>query len=150
VYKFQRQDAHTILLYIDSYHMDIPEGRFFCPCTGETEAFRGVVQMLLKIEQCLDIHNAPQGFHTIRRFSHFPSFWPLPLEETGTQPGQSASFSLQILFRRNASWQGSVTWLEKDRTMHFRSALELIFLLCSSLTGLPAEEWEQRDICLEG
>ena len=150
MYKLPRQDAQTILLYIDSYHMEIPEGRFFCPGTGEADSFRGLVQMLLKIEQCLDIRNTPQGFHTIRRFSGHPVLWPMPPEEVDTRPGQCGSFHLQFLFRRNASWQGRITWLETGRSMYFRSALELVVLLSSALTGTAAAEWAERDYRMEG
>ena len=45
------------------------------------------------------------------------------------------TFAVRILFRQNASWQGSVTWLEGNREESFRSVLELIFLMDSALSG---------------
>jgi hypothetical protein len=44
-----------------------------------------------------------------------------------------ATFFVRIIFRQNASWQGSVLWLEGQREQRFRSALELIFLLDNAL-----------------
>jgi hypothetical protein len=38
-----------------------------------------------------------------------------------------------VLFRQNASWQGSITWMEGKQEQSFRSALELIFLMNSAL-----------------
>lgn len=32
-------------------------------------------------------------------------------------------------YRQNASWQGTIRWLDAGRTQHFRSALEMILLL---------------------
>lgn len=46
-----------------------------------------------------------------------------------------ASFEISILFRQNASWQGSVIWMEKATSAEFRSVLELIFLIDSVLSG---------------
>lgn len=42
-------------------------------------------------------------------------------------------FVIQILDTQNATWQGTVTWMEEDRQESFRSALELIKLLDSAL-----------------
>ena len=35
--------------------------------------------------------------------------------------------------RQNATWQGSVTWVEKKEKQQFRSALELLKLIESAL-----------------
>ena len=47
--------------------------------------------------------------------------------------GKLATFQIRILFRQNAGWQGSVTWLGRDQTESFRSALERAFLMDSAL-----------------
>lgn len=44
----------------------------------------------------------------------------------------SATFILQIMFRQNATWQGTIKWVEKQETLHFRSALELIKIIDSA------------------
>ncbi|MBN7774601.1 hypothetical protein JYB65_14630 [Clostridium aminobutyricum] len=46
--------------------------------------------------------------------------------------GEKATFILQVKFRQNASWQGTVKWVEKKETLHFRSALEFIKILDSA------------------
>ena len=48
--------------------------------------------------------------------------------------GQLATFSLKILFRQNASWQGSVFWHEGRQEERFRSVLELLLLINSALS----------------
>ena len=53
--------------------------------------------------------------------------------------GAVETFSLRILFRRNASWQGSLAWDSREEP--FRSVLELLFLLDAALresAGDPA------------
>ena len=39
---------------------------------------------------------------------------------------------VQILSRRNATWQGTVTWVERNESINFRSALELLKIIDSS------------------
>lgn len=51
------------------------------------------------------------------------------------------TFVVQVISAQNATWQGVVTWAEGKRTEHFRSALELLRLIDSSL---PREE-EKED-----
>ena len=47
---------------------------------------------------------------------------------------------VRILNTQNATWQGTVTWTDGRRTESFRSALELIRLIDSTL--LEQEEGE--------
>ena len=54
--------------------------------------------------------------------------------EVGTKSvatGKLGTFSIQIQYRNNATWQGTVTWIEKNNKEFFRSALELFFLIDS-------------------
>ena len=48
-------------------------------------------------------------------------------------PGGREAFLVQILNTQNATWQGTVTWTDGRRTEPFRSALELIRLIDSTL-----------------
>nr|WP_317283099.1 hypothetical protein [uncultured Sellimonas sp.] len=43
------------------------------------------------------------------------------------------TFLLTIESQQNATWQGTVTWVEKRDKQYFRSALELIKLIESAL-----------------
>ena len=54
--------------------------------------------------------------------------------------GKLATFYVRILFRQNASWQGSVAWLEGGSEQRFRSVLELLLLLDSALTSVNRME----------
>ena len=44
-----------------------------------------------------------------------------------------ATFTVNVLFRQNASWQGSIVWNERKLESHFRSALVLITLMDDAL-----------------
>ena len=50
------------------------------------------------------------------------------------------SFIVNITHRQNATWQGTVTWVDKNQTQCFRSALELMFLIDSAVSAEDADE----------
>ena len=41
----------------------------------------------------------------------------------------AGTFIVKIVNRHNSTWQGSVTWVEEQKTQNFRSALELLKLI---------------------
>ena len=63
-----------------------------------------------------------------------------------------ASFLIRIQFRQNASWQGTIQWLEEKKTMRFRSVLEMLSLMQEAVEksgpseGLPLFfSWESKE-----
>lgn len=57
-----------------------------------------------------------------------------------TKVGQRATFVIQILFKQNATWQGSITWSEKKKVQHFRSTLEMIKLMDDAIELAERED----------
>lgn len=51
-----------------------------------------------------------------------------------------SSFIVNVTHRQNATWQGTVTWVDENRTQSFRSALELMFLIDSAVSAEDADE----------
>ena len=41
----------------------------------------------------------------------------------------TGTFIVKILDSQNATWQGSVTWAERQKVQYFRSALELLKMI---------------------
>lgn len=129
-----------VLVCIDTYEDGVMTGRILDPRFGEGETFRSTVELLRRIGQLLDLEDTPQSFTAARSFA--PGAGLLPeLPEPGTpEPGRLATLELRILFRRNASWQGSIRWLEGKQEQRFRSVLELILLIDSALGGVPERQ----------
>jgi hypothetical protein len=44
-------------------------------------------------------------------------------EEFEQKSGRLATFEIQVMYRKNASWQGTFRWREKDSSGYFNSAL---------------------------
>ncbi len=54
-------------------------------------------------------------------------------EEMLEKHGDMGTFVIRVQHRQHSSWQGRVTYLEKDKTVYFRSALELIKIIDGTL-----------------
>ena len=59
------------------------------------------------------------------------------------QTGERETFVVRILNAQNATWQGTVTWTDGKRMESFRSALELIRLIDSTLLEQGAPDTEE-------
>lgn len=56
---------------------------------------------------------------------------------------KNSSFLVEIKSEENKTWQGKVTWLNKDKTEYFRSALELIKLIDSTMEADESISFEE-------
>lgn len=52
-----------------------------------------------------------------------------------TNKNVSQSFVVEVKSQENHSWQGTITWVEGKRKEYFRSALEMIRLMDSTLSN---------------
>ncbi len=128
----------TTTVCINSYEDGILQGHFFNRFLPEGRSFNSTIQFLLEMEQMLDEMAFPQPFHTARSFAKTQSMDtgpPVMVSQTGTV----ATFTVRVLFRQNASWQGSVIWQEGRVEQSFRSVLELIVLMDSAMRSQPVQ-----------
>lgn len=71
-------------------------------------------------------------------------------EELLRKHGDRGTFIIRVKSRQHSSWQGLVTWTEEQKTIPFRSALELIKIIDEALsredrekqTSIDSREWE--------
>lgn len=125
----------VVMVYVDSYENEVPKGRFCIAASNDIQTFQSLTQLLKKIREELDRAKFPQSFDEIRKF-HDPRQQPEEDDDSvfDARPGAEATFAVRILFRQNASWQGSVRWAEGGQEESFRSVLELIMLMDNALS----------------
>lgn len=100
--------------------------------------FKSTTQLLRLVDRLQDTLDYPKKSMLNRSFDGSEnvsddSAEVLPAGTDSKKP--LASFEISILFRQNASWQGSIVWLEKGLASEFRSVLEMIFLIDGVLSG---------------
>lgn len=60
---------------------------------------------------------------------------------------QNSTFIVQVKCMEHDTWQGKLTWAEKNRSQYFRSTLELLKLIDRALTdkSLHGEELDEEE-----
>ena len=60
-------------------------------------------------------------------------------EQTGRH-GDLGTFVVHVQHRQNSSWQGRITWVEKEQTVSFRSVWEMVKLMAGALETVSDSE----------
>jgi hypothetical protein len=130
--------SHVFLVCIDSPNA----GRFSSPHMSREVAFRSLSDFILMADSHCNRRAAPQSSVRLRSFGDgcdtvyddLESDTALPLDATPhCTKGSVATFLVTVLRRQNATWQGSVHWMEGKKQETFRSAFELIRIIYSAL-----------------
>ena len=106
------------------------------PVTGYTWAFNSTLEFIHILECFFDNANFPQSTSKIRGFgkkaSQITEEWN-ELEQNALQPEatpiEKPTFIVRVQYRQNATWQGTIQWVEQKKTQQFRSVLEMIKLM---------------------
>ena len=53
---------------------------------------------------------------------------------------KKATFTIQVQFTKNDTWQGVISWLEKEKTQAFRSELEMLKLMSEAVNNKDEEK----------
>ena len=61
-------------------------------------------------------------------------------EELLSRHGDLGTFIIRVQHRQNSSWQGRITWMEKNKTVYFRSIWEMIKLVEGALDTVSQQE----------
>ena len=130
----------AMLVCVDSSEKGVWTGRYYNSSLKKGESFSSFVDFLMKMEKTLDQMYFPQSFSAVRRFTQEEETELIGASNDECQTGKAATFLIRILFRQNASWQGSILWLEGKREESFRSVLELIFLMNDALNAQKSAE----------
>lgn len=122
---------NIVTVRVVSYEDRRPVGTLSAPQLPEPLRFSSMAQMLFLMEELMDRENSPQRETEAREFCPVEA-QPALLSQT-RQEKNLAVFEIRVLFRQNASWQGSLLWRERKLEGHFRSVLELMRLMDSAL-----------------
>lgn len=136
-----RNEMCYIQICIDEYDSGEIRGRIFNAYYREAIFFDNSMDMFRKLDTIFDTFDYPHATMQMRRFPSDDVPERKKIVRVRLAPGQKlykhdvrgriATLKTRIMFRQNASWQGSVCWVEEDLKEDFSSVLELIMLLVS-------------------
>lgn len=66
-------------------------------------------------------------------------------KEMLSKHGDFGTFIIRVQQRQNSTWQGRITWVEEDKTMYFRSLLEMLKLIESGIISEHPELVEEKE-----
>lgn len=128
----------TGTICIDSYEDKSFAGRLWYPKFDSEQQFNNLMQLVEAIDSAVKVTGYPDEYSKLRTFDVPKESAISPGDgDTAFSPenGKLATFRIKIIFLQNATWQGIVTWVEKDTTENFRSMRELVYLMDSALTS---------------
>lgn len=142
-----------VRISIDSFSHHVLSGRIFISYFDTEVAFDNEMELLRELEGLFDTLSFPQRFQEYRHFSKIarsskPSVERKRKTMSDVQGDGKATFVVHVQFRRNATWQGTIQWVDGKKRQTFRSTLEMIRLMDEAMEetcGEPRIDWEMDE-----
>ena len=97
------------VIYIDEFNNNIISGNYYNSYLRNEIKFYGLLDLILKIDDLLNEMGNVQQDCIIRNFTKNLNLVNNLENNLKLKNGKIATFSIKIMFRQNASWQGSIT-----------------------------------------
>ena len=148
-----QRSAGLVSLCLDTGGGEIERGELYCLYGSGHVTFHSLFEAVNRMEELYDELSCPQAPARLRSFSKARKTEGLLSEKVpkGSVPGAGenpdtgalerllhcrgakATFWIRVLYRQHTSWQGEVTWVERQKKEYFRSTLELLQLIGSAI-----------------
>lgn len=147
--------AAKTLICVDGRENQEMTGTIYNPYLPKPCKFRSINEIIFIMERIFETISFPQAYYEDRVFN--PKLRQpdkghketevrqyMSEEDFLSERGKKATFVVQVQFRQNATWQGTITWTDEKKTQRFRSTLEMLKLMDDALGGKEAESivWE--------
>lgn len=135
---------NMVMVCVDGVENGDIYGRYFHRYKKEETFFPDSATLVIEMERFYDAIGYPQAATKTRKFmerkgGRIPAKEHMAVISDGQDliqlRGNLATFLVGVTSRQNASWQGQVTWADKNITKNFRSTLELIKLMDGAITS---------------
>ncbi|MGP1433545.1 MAG: hypothetical protein ACTTKP_04630 [Catonella sp.] len=127
----------TSVIAVDNYSSADFSGKLYNPFYTQCVQIRSFQQLIKELDSLMDEIGCPMSGmekRSFTKYSHPDSRTLFLTDKDHASKGKMATFAIRIQYRNNASWQGTVKWLEGDAEEYFRSVLELFWLIDSALS----------------
>ena len=132
-------------------------GRFYHAYSREATEFSNMDEAIFELEHFYDSLNFPHPTTDSRSFEEGKKKGQekqerkkaMKDEELLSRHGDLGTFIIRVQHRQNSSWQGRITWMDRNKTVYFRSIWEMIKLVAGALDTVSRQEGDQREITWE-
>ena len=150
----QAPSASRSIIYLNPIHSETLKGHVYSEYYKKTMPFRNECELLRGMDDLFDSLSFPQASFEGRKFK-IKKAKPIikrvddAVEETMNEiiSEKPTTFVVNVQYRKNATWQGTITWVEQNQTMHFRSALEMLKLMeqATMCGATPVVSWDGEE-----
>ncbi len=134
-------------IYLDPSGDGELKGIFYHPAEKRAWRFLDAVSLIGLHEQLFETVNYPQSTHQLRDMrvtgtsAKEKNRSMEELDKSNIPDNKTPTFVINVQYRQNASWQGTIRWVEGGIEKRFRSTLELIRLM-DSVIGDNDTDWK--------
>ncbi len=138
-----------VVLCVDGDERHRFSGRFYHAYSREAVTFHNMDSAIFELEQLYDSLNFPHPTTDSRSFGEEghrngqerqERKRAMKDEELLNKHGDLGTFIIRVQHRQNSSWQGRITWMDKNKTVYFRSIWEMIKLVAGALDTVSRQE----------
>ena len=133
-----------VVLCIDGIDQRGCRGSFCHAYDPDPVPFGSLGEMLFRLEALFDALNFPRRGNSDRNFvdhtENTAGTWPEKVKEKVmtdqellSKRGDQETFIVRVQHRQNNTWQGRITWADKNKTLNFRSIWEMVHLMENAL-----------------
>ena len=115
-------------------------GYIYSPFYERYFRFSNALELLVRMNEMFDDLKFPQSSVEYRSFRNKRNRLDSGerdeslVSEVIQNENVQAKFVVHVQFRQNATWQGTIEWVEENKTQRFRSALEMLKLMEEALS----------------
>jgi hypothetical protein len=142
------------IIYLNPIHSETLKGHVYSEYYKKTLRFYNECELLSGMDDMFDSISFPQASFEGRKFE-IKKAKPIikrvddTVDETMSEimNKKPMTFVVNVQYRKNATWQGTITWVEQNQTLHFRSALEMLKLMeQATMSGAtPVVNWDGEE-----
>lgn len=128
--------VHVLVMSYQNYEM---YGYLYSPFYDEYFRFSNAMDLIVQMNGLFDQLRFPQSsveyrsFHNKRNRSDATERDDVVVSDMVQNENAQAKFIIHVQFRQNATWQGTIEWVDENRMQRFRSTLEMLKLMEEAL-----------------
>lgn len=140
-----------VVVNMASYDNKAMSGYLYHPFLETTISFSDTLEMINLMDGLFDDLQFPQASCTFRKFKDRVLVQRtvdkgkqemIDQNEKGAVPVK-ATFVVHVKYRQSATWQGTITWTEKNISKNFRSTFEMLKLMDNVIETENSQNWNE-------
>ncbi|MEG2192481.1 MAG: hypothetical protein RRX95_04285 [Oscillospiraceae bacterium] len=134
--------ATKVLILVDGSKYDEVHGRWCSLYAPKEQVFNSCFELIGQIDEFYNyyslVYSSTKRRSIVKVKSSTSNQGVFPRKEVkrymnedifSQKQGEKATFIIQVMFRQNSTWQGSVKWVETGEETKFRSTMELVKMM---------------------